>query len=378
MPKKFKNLSIIPITIFIVIFYQINALAALSISLWDKSEKELWESDIRYIGAELMVRDSTKDVIVKYVDAIGTGCELSFMHPAIVDSSLLIFKYSLSGNEDEITDFNLGKFPEGTPLVFQNTAIDSSFYGIEMGENSYTGQNRPGLDYYTNKTSTGHFRGCRSAAVRIDSARIRVGFTDGFDYLFTNILFDVFNATLGFIEKAKIPSFIMQPEDTTFSDELNVLFEIKSEALYSITIFKDGHVQDSAIDTSSALDIEGATLQYYYTLDGTNPENSPTRLQYTAPFTISSTTTIKAYAVVEGNPDWYPSEVMTRTYTKSGTVATNRNAAVPVAFNSFQTRNNATLFDISGRRISTNSLTAKQGIQLRKVGNTITRQVVLR
>jgi hypothetical protein len=119
-------------------------------------------------------------------------------------------------------------------------------------------------------------------------------------------------------------------------------------------------------------------LEYYHTLDGTNPENSPTRLQYTAPFTISSTTTIKAYAVVEGNPDWYPSEVMTRTYTKSGTVATNRNAAVPVAFNSFQTGNNATLFDISGRRISTNSLTAKQGIQLRKVGNTITRQVVLR
>lgn len=55
---------------------------------------------------------------------------------------------------------------------------------------------------------------------------------------------------------------------------------------------------------------DGATI--YYTTDGSTPTSSST--QYTAPFTINATTTVKAFAVLENYDD---SEVATATFTKA-------------------------------------------------------------
>lgn len=49
----------------------------------------------------------------------------------------------------------------------------------------------------------------------------------------------------------------------------------------------------------------------YYTLDETDPKTSATRVQYTAPFSITGTTVVKAYATADGKD----SEVATMTYT---------------------------------------------------------------
>ena len=49
----------------------------------------------------------------------------------------------------------------------------------------------------------------------------------------------------------------------------------------------------------------------YYTLDETDPKTSATRVQYTAPFSITGTTVVKAYATADGKD----SEVVTMTYT---------------------------------------------------------------
>ena len=61
---------------------------------------------------------------------------------------------------------------------------------------------------------------------------------------------------------------------------------------------------------------EGAVI--YYTLDGSNPSNSDTRILYNAPIVINEETTIRAVAVVEGKGE---SAVITWHYTVSATEA---------------------------------------------------------
>ena len=66
---------------------------------------------------------------------------------------------------------------------------------------------------------------------------------------------------------------------------------------------------DSSMTVTIANIAEGATV--YYTTDGSEPTEAST--EYTAPFEITATTTVKAIAVNEGGP----SEVVSETYTKN-------------------------------------------------------------
>jgi len=50
----------------------------------------------------------------------------------------------------------------------------------------------------------------------------------------------------------------------------------------------------------------------YYTTDGSDPKTSGTRVKYTAPISISSTTTLKFYSTLTG---WEDSDVVTTVYT---------------------------------------------------------------
>ena len=70
----------------------------------------------------------------------------------------------------------------------------------------------------------------------------------------------------------------------------------------------DGTAFDESMDVTIEAD-EGATI--YYTINGDEP--STTSAVYTEPFTITETTTVKAYAVKDGSND---SQVATATYTK--------------------------------------------------------------
>jgi hypothetical protein len=370
--------------LIIFVFFVFNCLTAhaeiiyssgLNISVF----KETFKVDTIYIGAELIVSDSTEDVVVKWKYSEGDSMKIYFVSSINNYSEQFLFHNHINDFPDEKKEHNLGKFPEGTQIHFYCVIVDSSSPNLTyLWKKTYTGQNREGVDALVSERSVRPYDRRFAAVGRVNENTLAVGFAGWIAVGFMNGIFDITNVFLGGIEKFKIPSLSFLPIDSLFNDSIPVSFNVEDEALRYVLRREYTDQRDTTYDTTSALDYPGSSLEYYYTLDGTDPKNSPTRVHYTAPFPISSTTTVKAYAVVEGNPDWYPSEVITRTYTKSGTVATKRNAAVPVAFNSFQTGNNATLFDISGRRISTNSLAAKQGIQLRKVGNTITRQVVLR
>lgn len=66
-------------------------------------------------------------------------------------------------------------------------------------------------------------------------------------------------------------------------------------------------------DTQTVNMSANETATIWYTVDGSDPTTSGTRVQYTAPVTLTTTTTIKAYAVDSSNN---ASAVQTVTYTK--------------------------------------------------------------
>ena len=71
-------------------------------------------------------------------------------------------------------------------------------------------------------------------------------------------------------------------------------------------------------------------LPVYYTLDGTSPADSATRVAYTGPFEVSKTTVVRAAAV---DPDATRIEVSTATYIfLSDVLAQGRDGAVPTGF----------------------------------------------
>ena len=94
-----------------------------------------------------------------------------------------------------------------------------------------------------------------------------------------------------------------------------------------------GTYSDIQAVTLTTTDINPTTT--YYTTDGSNPQTSSTRKKYTGPISISTTTTLKFYAVdAAGNP----SPVYTKTYTinlapadlRTETVTTNGNTATGI------------------------------------------------
>ena len=85
-----------------------------------------------------------------------------------------------------------------------------------------------------------------------------------------------------------------------------------SDIPFQLIISPEGKVfkTESLKITMSTTGAEG-TPAIYYTLDNTNPKTSSTKKQYTAPVVITTTTTLKAYAV-DGAKE---TEVQTHTYT---------------------------------------------------------------
>ena len=79
------------------------------------------------------------------------------------------------------------------------------------------------------------------------------------------------------------------------------------------TIFTEGEELEINISSTTV----GATI--YYTIDGSDPKTSDTKIKYSEVITLSEAAIIKAYAVKEG---YEPSEVATATYIEQGTVLT--------------------------------------------------------
>lgn len=95
--------------------------------------------------------------------------------------------------------------------------------------------------------------------------------------------------------------------------DFGVYYKVDKPVLPKLVITPGNTVFKKSSLTVVMKTIEGTEkATVYYTLDGSNPRTSETRLEYTAPFTIKETTTLKAYAECASGST--PTQTYTYTY----------------------------------------------------------------
>jgi hypothetical protein len=273
--------------------------AELSWSALTRSPISRWGTDSLFVGSGLIVRDSRQEIVVTWDYAEGPIGSLYYVES--LDSSRFIFHNHIDQFPGEQKVINLGCKMCGSLLPFKYFLA-----GLQGEMVLYTGQNREGVDEYVSNMS-GSMKRAFSLSGRVNDSTVKVGFEMANGYAFQNIVFTVSNVFLEGREKHKIsqPKFV--PTQTNFSDSLTVSISVPDEGLISIT------KRVLRMDTISPAK-NGAILKIYYTTDGSQPDtNSPL---FKGPFTITSTTTIKAMAQFEGDTNWFQSDVGTMSYTR--------------------------------------------------------------
>jgi len=109
-----------------------------------------------------------------------------------------------------------------------------------------------------------------------------------------------------------------------------------------------GGTYSTAQDVTIACTTDGATI--YYTLDGTTPTTEST--VYSSPIAVSTTTTIKAFAVKTGMND---SEVATATYSFSASIAADPTELAGFSYTLGQGPSTTQTFAVSGSNLTANA-----------------------
>ncbi len=132
------------------------------------------------------------------------------------------------------------------------------------------------------------------------------------------------------VNKSTTINFAAVDSATNWSSVKTETYSITDTTAPTVAVNPFGGVySDIQTVTLTATDINPTTT--YYTTDGSNPQTSSTRKKYTGPISISTTTTLKFYAVdAVGNPSKIYSEIYmiipvdlrTETVTTSGNTAT--------------------------------------------------------
>lgn len=126
----------------------------------------------------------------------------------------------------------------------------------------------------------------------------------------------------------------------------------------------DGTSFEESLEVTIAAE-EGATI--YYTTNGDEP--STTSDVYSVPFTITETTTVKAYAVKEGSND---SSVASATYTKKTVVAGNWNLVSAASELSAGDEVVIVATDYAFALSTTQNTNNRAQVEVQKDGNTVT------
>ena len=270
----------------------------------------VWEAESLFAGAGLLAIDSNRSISVvlkgsRHTDAVA---ETHFMVPGHHDSSRFLFHNLHEQFPEESTTINLGTYPVGTPIVFMYMIVDTSEYWEELrNKRFFTGQNREGVDQYVSDIAPVNQYGRRfSIAGKCGGNTAEVGICDDREPTFKNVILEVTEVSVEVIEHNKIPYLHVTPDgEGPFTDSVPAGLWVPDSGLLAV---KDR-------DTISNPLAEGEQLRIYYTLDGTDPRTSQSRQLYEGEFQITQTCTLKAYAELTGETNWYPSEVTTRAFT---------------------------------------------------------------
>ena len=156
---------------------------------------DIWNTDSVFIGADVEVLDSTKDVIVTLISqkGINTTGDLYFVKndPMI---SVKLHQIERNASTNNSTQINIGRFPKDSKLYFMYICNDTSMlFSKFCNKKIYTGQNRDNIDPFVSNSTNGY--GNKWAAVgNISMDTVLVGFSDLYLPLFSNLLFKVSNA----------------------------------------------------------------------------------------------------------------------------------------------------------------------------------------
>lgn len=353
------------IIVFLLLSFSIKAEIIQNSSIFVNRQ---WEEDSVYDGAGILVsKDGPITVKWKKIHLTELVGELWFV--VNQDSSVYLFhNYKKENDPDSVL---IGNFKRGQELTFMYVVRDSmnesivgdSIFSSIKDKKLYTGQNRIGIDRYISERSTYNFGYKWAASGRVDENRVEVGFTDGIDPGFNNFIFELNNVCIEGKEKCKIPIPHTNIGDTTFSNNLNIELTIPEEGLKNFIKYID-----TSRDTVSAKNLEN--LKIYYTLDGSTPDSNSS-IYSGQPIMITETTTLKAVGILIGDTVWFPSEILTRTYTK------DNQTRISGSYSYQKIKRNKTVgiaYDIFGRKINFKNInkaqllifTNKQGITTRK------------
>lgn len=160
-----------------------------------------WEADSLFIGATPVVRNSNIPVKIrlKWNDDFCAKGSLYFMCPTKRDSAIYLFDNNKNEKPKDSIFYTLGTYQAGTPLFFMYK-INDTMYLKANGKKLYTGQNRLGTNDYISDLfigkNIGGYGALWAVAGRIDSTRIEVGFSNGENYSFRSMVFEVTNTSL--------------------------------------------------------------------------------------------------------------------------------------------------------------------------------------
>lgn len=157
-----------------------------------------WLSDSLFVGAEIIVKDSTIPVTVswsnsQYTKLVGKLFWLKKVNP---DSAVFLFHNVKGSFQSESTPITIGKFPVGTKLYFCYIVTDSSASKQYYLKKIYSGQNRSGIDTLLSER-TGKFGLRHSLVGKINDNTIELSFDDQGDFLFSAIIIKIVGVVLG-------------------------------------------------------------------------------------------------------------------------------------------------------------------------------------
>lgn len=326
-----------------------------------------WSSDSLFIGAGILSKDPTEPVVVTFKNAIGNAClgELYFLIPSSDSARFLFHNYPNRYSEE--TEISIGKFPKGTLLTFMFIVTDTfAICSRTKNLKLYSGQNRLGLDKYISEliVPERYYARWSGAGKIVNEAIVELGFGDKDPSICRAIIVTVTNAYLEVVEKNKIVAPKFNVSTPTFDDSLKV--EI-------INLVQN---VNKIVNTDTTIyEIDRGMVAIYYTTDSTTPDTNSTL--YTGPITIKKTTTLKAFAVLEGDTNWFPSEVVSQTYTKEGDV-TIRWSDISKMPKIIDVQGKVGYFTIAGRKIGKTAYFENRGIYIvRNNENRVTRRVLV-
>jgi hypothetical protein len=252
-----------------------------------------WQVESLFVGIGFLTKDENLPVSVTWKYRKSNSC-LGQLFLQARDTQLPLFHNFIEQFPVETTQVNLGFFPKGTSIYIGYSMDSLNTFCI--GGIYFSGQNREDYEPFLSINRLTFWYGNRwLAGNRLTSTVVEAGFDDRNDMAFQSLIFRISNVYVEGIEKFKLPL----PVITNNSENNNQIVTIEKKSAVNKLI--------RGKDTTFVL-LGTDKIQVYYTIDGSDPTASLSRVLYTNPFPVAASLTVKA-VLVTNDTNWFHSEV---------------------------------------------------------------------